>query len=454
MNINDLNPNEYSVVSTPNTPLNVNNLPQGSYSVADQTQQSQPSSPLPFQNLDKPTASGVFNMLPGSQLLRDVGNSAVATYQGIKGGVQKLLGNNQGAQESFQKSAQATNEINPTKDFGSGANLSLTVAAPLTGGGTALGVVGKNAVLGAGIGAANAIAQGSQTDVGKQALLGATGGAIGAGAGEAISKMADILPNRIVKQVLPQLKKSGTVDYALDNLKLGSVDSMLEHSKNSLNSYNSQIDAILNHPDLSGVKIKPEDVMTNTLKQFPNSEYTVSDIFSKMKSQLPSEAKVFSRIENGDSLSLTEANNLRKAIDGITYKTAIDSPEVKAGKDVAAAFGNTLRGLVQNNAPATKNVFSDFSKEINLNKALSKLSDRAEKAKFINMKDLIFGGLGGMIGGAPGAIATTATEKLLASPTAKIGLAKGVKYLAPSLKKAPQVLGVIGSNIASSNSPQ
>lgn len=325
---------------------------------------------------------------------------------------------------------------------------------------TAAGRIAKTAAIGSGYGAVSGAIGGMQdngsiSDVAKSAAIGAgvgaaTGG-VGAGIGELLTKATDSLPPRLIKQVLPQLKNADTVDYALNNIKLGTVDSMVQSSQKALNSYNSQIDAILQHPDFELGSVNGGDVIDDVVKQFPNSEYTPESVFAKMKSQMPAEAKIFTTLENGGDLTLPEANTLRQKIDRITYKTAIDSPEVKAGKDVAAAFGNTLRGFVQDTATETQPIFENYSKEINVQKALQKLAAKGDKAAFVNMRDLMSGSVGSMIGGAPGAMTGVVTEKIANSPVVKIGAAKVINSLAPAAKVA-STIGRIGGVIAAKQS--
>lgn len=336
-------------------------------------------------------------------------------------------------------------------DVGLGA---LQVLAPGIGGEGSLATkLATNAAVGAGMGATSAVSNGSTDlgDIASQAGGGALGGSAGTLAGEALVKLTSALPSRLIKQVLPQLKNPETVDYALNNLKLGTVDSMVESSKKALNSYDSQINAILQHPDYANLPVQGEHIIGMTLNQFPNSEYTAESIIAKLKTQLPSEAKIFTTLENGGTLPLDEANRLRQQIDRITYKTAIDSPEVKAGKDLAAAFGNSLRATVQTTAPETQPIFANYSKEINVQKALQKLLAKGDKAAFVNMSDLMTAGVGGVIGGAPGAVASAVGEKITSNPVVKIGAAKVINALRPATKGLATVTKVAGAMAGKKN---
>lgn len=250
-----------------------------------------------------------------------------------------------------------------------------------------------------------------------------------AGTFKGVSDLMDALPRRIINNLLPQLKNSETIDYATSNLKLGSVDSMLAKSNQSLDLYDSSINSILTHPDYSAIPVVGNDIIQKTLEEFPNSEYTPEIILAKIKSQIPGSAALVTKLEKG-SLSLEEANTLRQAIDRVTYKSIIDSPEVKAGKELAQAFGNALRNEVKTLAPESVPIFTKYSKEINLNKALNKLSLKLSKNGAVSMKELLGALGGGTLGGPLGAGTVLAGEKIINSPTFKVGAAKLLKNVA------------------------
>lgn len=254
-------------------------------------------------------------------------------------------------------------------------------------------------------------------------------------AANGISKLTDALPRRIINNLLPQLKTAGLKDYAIDNLKVGSVDKMLQTSQEALDNYDSQINTILKHPDNAGLSIVGSDIGSKTLSQFPNSEYTPESIFAKVKSQVPGSAKLVTKLQDG-SLSLDEANTLRKAVDSASYKLTIDSPEVKAGKEVLNKFGNSLRDRVQTLAPETKPIFDGYAKEINLKKALVKLSQKSEKKGLVSTKELLEAiGAQGAAGPVVGA-ATLVGSKILDSTATKVATAKALNIAKIPIKAA------------------
>lgn len=254
------------------------------------------------------------------------------------------------------------------------------------------------------------------------------------GAFQGIAKLTEALPRRIINNLLPQLKNADTIDYATSNLKLGSIDSMLGKSEASLNLYDTSIKSILNHPDYAGVSVSGSEIVQKTLGQFKNSEYTPASVIAKIKSQIPGTSALVTKLEKG-TLSLDEANTLRQAIDKVTYKTIIDSPEVRAGKELAQAFGNSIRTEVKTLAPETVPIFDKYSKEINLNKALNKLAAKSGKASAVSMKELLAAlGATGLVGPV-GGLGVLAAEKLASTPAARVGVAKVLKNTAVPVAK-------------------
>lgn len=262
------------------------------------------------------------------------------------------------------------------------------------------------------------------------------------GVANKLSEITDTLPRRIVNNLLPQLKTEALKDYAIENLKVGKVDTMLETSSKALDSYDTQIKAILGHPDYSGVGVEGGKIIESTLSQFPNSEYTPESIYAKVKSQIPGSARLVTKLENG-TLTLEEANTLRQAIDRVTYKSVIDSPEIKAGKELASSFGNALRSEVKTLAPETVPIFDGYSKEINLQKALQKLALKTAKKGAVSVKELLAAltvkGVFGPIAG----LGTFVGEKITETPGFRVGTAKAIKSLSEIAGKTAETTNKI-----------
>lgn len=428
-------------------------IPNPSTVAADQNQQpTDPNQPT-GDWLDKLT--GVVNaVFPGKQVGQNIGT--LLGYLGVKA-YDALNGTD--LAKNYDLSAPT-----PLQTLGDVAQGALMVGTGLPEGEAvnvfgkaiptlpemgSLGRIATNSALGAGFGATGAVA-GGETNPGEILKQGALGGVIGgvAGvAGEGLSKLADALPRRLISSALPKIQTEGLNDYALKNLKFGTLDSMLNTSQESLNHYENQVSTILNHPDYKNEFINGDTILKGVMNAFPNSEYTLENIVNKLKTQVPSEAATLTRLFKGEDLGLEEANTLRKAIDKTTYKLTIDSPEVKAGKDLAAVVGNTLRKEIQTKAPEVQGVFSNYSKEVNLFKALKKAAKVKTGRSVITFKDLygIIGG--GLLGGIPGSVAGAVAENIASRPAVKIAAAKTLAKLAPVAKTVAGATKIAGAMI-------
>jgi len=411
------------------------------------------SSPLPFQNLDKPTASGVFNMLPGSQLLRDVGNSASAIYQGAKGGIQKLLGYDQGAQSSFQKSNQAADQINPTKDFGSGANLALTAATPLIGGGGALATIGKSAALGAGFGAAQSTAEGKPfSDVAlNTALGGVAGGALGAagkfiGEAASLAKNGDVaksssIMNRVARLTPTDANKFSELagmshgEYLARSGNFGTPEQIIQNeSKKFVNSLDQVDSAIAKLPG-----VYKSDPVTSALDELAAREKVVST----PGAESPDFARINQLVKANekDGLTMDQINQVKRLYErNIKLQFAKDITGQSSEKIARATnIDNAMRNWQFNQAEnlGLKNL-PELNKQTQMSKAIINSLGKQITGKTgnnaLSLTDWIM-----LSHGNPESIAGFLTKKTFSSPAVQSGVAKLLAKSPTLLEKAAQL---------------
>lgn len=381
-------------------------------------------------------------------------------------------------------------------------------AAALEGAGT-LGKLASGGLYGAGVGATagglGAISQGgSLGSVLKGAALGgATGGVLG-GATAGASQFLGNLPNRITRGALKLDPE--TAQYALDTKGVGTVNSLATQSQKSLEDLSGQIQDILSSdkysapippenkpmlalpqgsiqldagPDQSGVvngtakpRVWPEGsaptpispmeappvqlpgngngAFTDAASHFPNSNYTPEDILNNAKSLIPAQDKLLDKIQSGTA-TLGEKNTVRSALDQATksvYTTLNRPPEAKA---LGAALASALRTEVKTTAPETSDLFSQLQKEIHLQTALKKLQKRPP-GNLITFRDLLGAGIGGGLGGIPGAAATVGMEKLGTTAGGQFAVAKALQGLAPVARKG-SMAALLGSSRLAGQSP-
>ena len=398
-------------------------------SSASKTTTPQPQQSLADQIWSGLAAAGntISSVLPGKQLGNAIGTSVAGIGQAIQ-------------QHSLQPALQAGAENNSNfgKIVGDTVNAVATPASLLVGGPEGPGLlnaaarVGTNVATGAALGGANAAAQGKDITQGAE-VGGATGGALST-AGEGISALLNQLPSRLVRQALPKLTP-GNEQYALENTKVGSLQTLLQDSKSSIQNLGGQIKQILSHPDYATHTGEGDAAIQKTLAAFPNSDYTPSSVVSSVKSLVPEQSKLVDKVAAGTA-TLSEKNDLRKSIDPIIKKVFTDNPQVSSTKQIGAEFANSLRGEVQSQAPETQPVFAKLSKEIDLRNALQTMNKRVQNNKALGLYD-ITAALGGLSTAGPvGALGAIAAEKAARSPAVGLAAAKAAQVGA---KAAPTI---------------
>lgn len=412
------------------------------------TQVTQQTSPQP--SFLQKTTNVVNSIFPGKQLGKALGNSIFAIGQTVKGAFQKLTGNSTGASQSFANAGEAADENNTNynKIAADTGGIALAGATSLVGGATPLARVAGQAALGTGIGATNAIANGSTDvkDIATKAAVGGVTGGVLSGAGEGLSALTENLPKWFVQKALPKLDPKN-VDYALQNLDAGTVASNLEKSSQAVKASSNTINSLLSHPQYESEVGNIEKIINDTISKYPNAQLNENKIGSIVKQVAPAQKDLVDKVINGTA-NLAEQNSLRQTLDQAVYPKFTDTPSLTFTKQIAKAFGDSLRTNVKTTAPETQFLFNELSKEIPLRTALTAAKLKIAKGSPVSLYDI----MAGVGGGIPGVIG----EKVARTPAALITAAKGLNYLnkakplvsgavnalrAPLLKGATQVLG-------------
>lgn len=378
---------------------------------ADQT-------PTDNRDLLQKTGDVVNSIFPGKQVGQAIGTLGGYATEKVKG----LFG---GQDNGNYYDTSAPNVGQVLGDVAQGA---LTVAAPEIGNGSSmLGRIGANAALGAAQGGANSIAQGkSASDIGIDTVKGGLlGGGISAGV-EGAGALVKNLPVWLTKKALPKLNSSN-VDYALENTKLGTIDSNLAKSDQAVKSYGNQIQSVLSHPQYANEVGDGAASLEGVIQAFPHAKLDAEKVAQIASDVVPGSEKLVNKISEGTA-TLLEKNELRQQLDQATKKVFTDSPQLTFNKQVVHSFANSLRNEVQSVAPETEPIFNEFSKELNLNGALRSVSKKMEKGAAIGLYDVL-SAMGGSIAGIPGSLGAVAAEKALRSPGVGLAAAKGANVL-------------------------
>jgi hypothetical protein len=358
------------------------------------------------------------NNLPGAQLgkaLTDDISSLFNAYKALAGGkslseadaMLKMKPGEPGFEQVVGDAAQS---------------VALPASLAVGAGGSLLSRLAGSAALGGTVAAGSAAAQGKPAaDVAESGVVGAGLGAGGQAVGEGLGALLTKLPTSLVRSALPKLTP-GNEATALESTKFGSISSLLDRSQQSVSNLGSQIQTILTHPDYLAATGEGDAAIQKTLGGFPNSEYTPETIVSDVKSLIPEQSKLVSKIEDGTA-TLQEKNAVRQALDQATRKRFTDNPQLTSTKTIGAKFADALRAEVQSAAPETKPVFAQLSKEIGLRNALTAVQKKLD-GKQPTLTDILAAVTGYETGGIKGAVEAFVGERVLKSPAIKLGAAK------------------------------
>jgi hypothetical protein len=272
-----------------------------------------------------------------------------------------------------------------------------------------------------------------------------------------INKVSDFVPRRILLSAAPQLKRTATVDQALDHVAFGSIDKNLAVSATTKQNYYEQI---LKSLDKSPTQVGPdfgEYLMSEIKQKYANLGKTDEQVMNALKRNAGNEGGLVDKLSEG-TLTTPEAYKLKVALENNSYKVAIDNPSVKANKDLAAFTGSAIGDYLKEIAPDTVQLFDEYSKEINWYKALKHIKSSVANKGILTMRDLVaFGaghvtGVGGPLGLIAEKVLTSKTVQMNAAKAANIG-AKGVKAVTNAVvKAAPLGSKVVNLNEAATGS--
>lgn len=355
--------------------------------------------------------------VPGAQLGKALGNS-------IHGIIESAM---TGSLDPLMKAGDENN-ANYGRVAGDIVNAAAAPASLAIGGGGLLAQTGKFAALGAAASGGDSLAQGNDaTTALKDAAAGGALSAVIPGAGKALSltgkAVTQALPKRLMQSAIGQSKAEilagkDVSEHALKNLKIGTPDKLVKEAKAAIDALDVQIQHNLEVVAPKTARLLNGEIVSNVVKEVNagGGAITPKEVSAIVHSLAPQAKALLSK----QSLSLTEANRLRVALDKTIGDRGFLTSQLPFNKDVMRAFSNTLREKVKTLAPkGTRELFDEMSKEITLRNAVSKKYAGQASNQVLNAFDLMLAG-GGFLGGGPvGAAATVAGKKVVQSATGK-----------------------------------
>lgn len=368
------------------------------------------------------TAGVVGSIFPGAELGKAIGRTVGGVGEAIK--EKSFAPLRQAAQENRRSFSRVAGDV--------AQSVILPASMALPGAATALGRIGQSGLVGAGIGATGAVAKGGDArEALKQGLIGGTTGAALGVTGEVLNAVSKYLPERFARSFIRGADDE-TIKYATEK-GLGSPKKMLQDSDKSLSQLGNELRSALSSKENSYVQKSGEEVFDRVAQQFPESGLTPQDVADNIKKLVPLKKNLVDKFVKGD-ITLLQLHDLNSDLGKTVYKTRLDQPEVRAGKDVGNEVYHAISDFLKEAAPESAKVFDDFSKEIPLNAALQKLTRRMGAAKTFDLNALM-ALMATMHLGPAGMASAFALEKAVTSPTVNLGIAG-------ALSKVPQLAGL------------
>lgn len=330
-------------------------------------------------------------------------------------------------------------------------NVPATVGGYVAAGASALGTMGAGATGGvltkalqsAGVGAA--IGGGSAVSEGKRAgeAVGAAalGAGVGAGTSLAFSGGAQVLkgiralPERFVRSATGQSKKEilagkDISKYVIENKRIGTSSQLIKSSQEAIDSANDFINQSLGSVTNKTVPVK--DIVSDITSAINGAGGDIDE--AGVRSVLERLAPQVRKTLGAETLTLSEANQLRSQLDKVLKPSAFISSQLPFDRGILMDFANALREQVKGAAPTgTRAAFDTLSKEITLRNLILAKSAQGSRNQIIGLGDLLSGGFGAAAGGIPGAIVAAGAKRVAESPLTKTTLAVSLDSLDKTL---------------------
>lgn len=276
------------------------------------------------------------------------------------------------------------------------------------------------------------------TQAGKEAVEGA---AMEAG-GQIIGKVAPVIGREVAKRADPVRKwATGAVPEKLyqSSLKMGTTIPAKERAARTATGLSeriapteaglgkleglkkdifNQIDDVIKPGAAKGHTVKVDDILTRLDKvrsKFAESATPTGNLEAIDKIAL--DFKTY-----GDTIPVDQANRIKKNIYQILKDSAygeLKGPQKEAQKAIARGLKEELETLY----PQLSGLNKKASEYIKLEDSLERAVGRINNRDIIGLGEQVMSTAGGVVGGAPGAVATSLTSKILGMPRIKARIA-------------------------------
>jgi hypothetical protein len=282
-------------------------------------------------------------------------------------------------------------------------------------------------------------------DIGKDELVVGAASALMVPVGDVAIKglqsLSTHLPEWLVRPLLkqapgPKLKGKDAAKYLVESGNIGSVDNLIQKSDDAMGTLNSQIDDLLAQGTGKGVTISRDQLVTDIVSKINQAGGAIDE--TQLLSTIDNLAPQARGLLNKPTLTLQEANQLRKLLDGTLGDRAFFAKELTFNKEILMNFTNALRESVKSSDDALRPLYEEFAKNITIKNALLSRATAGGGANSVGMYDLLTGGAAFTATGNPllGILAAGGRRALESAPvkTALAQVFKNTDKLIPVLE--------------------
>lgn len=272
-----------------------------------------------------------------------------------------------------------------------------------------------------------------------------------------ISSLSTHFPEWLVRPLTKQspsakLKGKDAAQYLVESGRIGSVDSLIGQTDEAMTALNTQIDDIIAAKTGAGVTINRADIVANIVDDINAGGGAIDEaqVLGTINKLAPQARGLLGK----ETLTLAEANQLRKALDRTLGDRAFFANQLTFNKGVLMDFTNALRESVKSSDDALAPLYSEYAKNITLKQALNARAVAGGGANNIGMYDLLTGGAAFTATGNPvTALLAAGGRRAFETAPVKTTLAqvfKNTDKILPALDAAsPAVRGAVLEFIAS-----
>jgi hypothetical protein len=216
--------------------------------------------------------------------------------------------------------------------------------------------------------------------------------------------MSDHLPQWLVRPLVKQapgarIKGKDAAKYLVESGNIGTVESLIQQSDDAMSALNTQIDDLIAQGTGKGVTISRDQIVKQLVEKINSAGGAIDD--AQLLGTIDNLAPQARGLLGKKTLTLKEANQLRKLLDSTLGDRAFFAQQLTNNKEILMSFTNALRESVKSSDDALRPLYTEYSKNITIKNALMARATAGGGANSVGLSDLITGGVAFTASGNP-----------------------------------------------------